>query len=219
MSYDNVGVISERKVLIGEGDVHSKVMSMMFKLGIFPLIRTKALQSVGGFDEEYKAFQDIDMWMSLTERYKVACVYEPLIILHGDINIGHVGRSVTGQIQGLTRALEKYRDYYERDKYAHWGMLLRLSWFYKLNGEYGKFFKTWCRAVSLQPLRIKHNLVFPIRAFLPRNLTYVVITKWPKLAPFFLSMKKHMYGAEQIVGGKISDISGNNDVQEEARDG
>lgn len=51
------------------------------------MLRRDVLLSVGGYDESFKFAQDYDMWLRLSERYKVANLPEVLMLRRMDNNI------------------------------------------------------------------------------------------------------------------------------------
>ena len=63
------------------GDALSKLLLFNFlENGSNPLIRQKALEKVGGFDESLFAAEDIDMWLRLVANYEFVCVEKPQIL-------------------------------------------------------------------------------------------------------------------------------------------
>ena len=63
------------------GDAFSKLLVTNFlENGSNPLIRKKALEKIGGFDESLPAAEDKDMWLRLAANYKFICVEKPQIL-------------------------------------------------------------------------------------------------------------------------------------------
>lgn len=48
------------------------------------LFRTAAIRELGGFDERFERLQDIELFVRLLGRYRIAHIAKPLLILHGD---------------------------------------------------------------------------------------------------------------------------------------
>ena len=62
-------------------DAFSKLLLFNFlENGSNPLIRQKALEKVGGFDESLTAAEDKDMWLRLAANYEFVCVEKPQIL-------------------------------------------------------------------------------------------------------------------------------------------
>lgn len=63
------------------GDIYSKLLlSNCLENGSNPLIRSSALENVGGFNEELAAAQDWDMWLRLSAEYEFVLVPQAQIL-------------------------------------------------------------------------------------------------------------------------------------------
>lgn len=197
---DSTGKISLQISKVKEGHVHSDLLIGNF-IGScsIPMVRTKVLQEVGGFDENFEARQDLETWLRVTEQYDVACINEPLIRYHkyhGD----HIGSSLSRDIRSLKRLMLKHEASFknEKNKYALWRRLLLLSKKLIQNREYKDAFKTWIQAVSLYPLRIISNLTTVLYAFLPFGFAarckYGFRTRFPSLYKILKLIKEKLSG-------------------------
>lgn len=157
-----------------DGYVYDEMMLGDFIGSVFPLARTKSLIDVGGFDESLEANQDYDMWTRTAERYKFACVPEPLAKLHR-YDGEHIWSDMRKPIKGHERLLEKYKDYFSSHKYACWKMVTSLMHMYRENGETRKSLMMWLKSVSLQPGRVGANIwnliniLYPFREWLRKK--------------------------------------------------
>ena len=71
---------SGRRIKVN-GDAFSQLLVTNFlENGSNPLIRKKALEKVGGFDESLPAAEDKDMWLRLAADYEFICVEKPQIL-------------------------------------------------------------------------------------------------------------------------------------------
>ncbi|MBQ4430086.1 MAG: hypothetical protein II877_01185, partial [Synergistaceae bacterium] len=152
------------------GNVYHELMQDNF-IGStsFPLIRTECLAEIGGFDEEFEAAQDYDVWLRLAERFDVAYADAPLMIYHQ-----HKNENIHGSMAKRLRAkkvfMEKYRSTIEKDKNLFWLNLLELAKLYSYNSRYMESIKTWLHAVSVYPFRIGGNLRALMSMILPTDL-------------------------------------------------
>ena len=121
-----------------------------------PLIRTKYLKEVGGFDELMPARQDWECWLRIAKKYKFNCVEEPLIIYHARHG-EHIGDDLTRWIIGIKRIMEKHKDYIKQNKDVERNMFFGLSEVYVIIGDYKNFFATWLHAFKIQPFNILVN--------------------------------------------------------------
>lgn len=64
------------------------------------IIRTAALRSMGGFDEDLAAAEDYDLWLRMLAKHEVGLVDEPLVIRRA----GH-----PGQLSATVEAIDRYR--------------------------------------------------------------------------------------------------------------
>lgn len=147
-----------------EGDVFDEIMAHDFVASMFPLVRVKCLADAGGFDEEMAANQDYDVWTRTAKVCKFACAAEPLAKLHrykGE----HIWTNFVKPIKGRERFLSKNMQYFEHHRNAYRNHLLDLMTMYRLNGEYTKSLRTWCRVAKAQPFRIAGNIYVLVRQF------------------------------------------------------
>lgn len=189
--YDGTNAVDELKPFGAEGNVFHYALSGDIQC-IYGLIRSKALEDVGGFDENFPAAQDPEMWIRISSRYEAACVKENLVKVHrhgGDRVAGNLGRRLTG----YAMLLDKYKEFYEKDKYAYWRRLQHVTPMYRRSGQYGKFLKSYAKMITLQPLRITANFLTLIKSFFPQNFMDKIAFDYPRLHSWLKSVKKKIH--------------------------
>lgn len=133
----------------------------------FPLLRTEAARSVGGFDPLMQSAQDMDLWLRLAKKYNIAYVEEALVVYHV-----HDGEQITKnyakKVSGLERLNEKNADYLRADKEAFWIRTIKLAPIYAGNRQYRKAISAWLRAIIVRPWHVENNLRYLIYMF--RNM-------------------------------------------------
>lgn len=122
-----------------------------------PLMRTRCVIDVGGFDELMPAVQDMDLWLRIAMKYPVTSIPEPLTIYH--VYAGEkISNNPQKKIAGLKRLNEKNKEYLEKDKRVHWRKNMVLIPYLLKANEQQEAFQLWREAVVLCPDKIKTNL-------------------------------------------------------------
>lgn len=128
----------------------------------FPLMRTRHLREIGGFDVELLSCQDYDVWLRLSQRYTVAYVDAPLVRYYR-----HAGEAITTNIekklQGHLRLNEKNQAYLHEHRKAHYARILVLAPMYIRAGMTKRAFATMGKASCLCPEKCQENLVATVR--------------------------------------------------------
>ncbi len=124
----------------------------------FPLIRTEAIKALDGFDPLMQSAQDYDMWLRLSQKYKVNYVDKPLVKYYVH-EFGQISKSPMRKIAGLERLNEKNMDYLKKNRTAYSRRLLALIPFYAQNSEIRKALIFWLKAAVRCPLNIKKNVI------------------------------------------------------------
>ena len=149
-----------------EGNAYSALMLVGFIGGCSnPIMRTKCLAEAGGWDEDMPARQDWDTWLRISRKYDISYVAEPLTQYHmykGE----HIADNPVTQRIGLEKIRIKNMDYLRENKYAYWNLLTMIAKEYARSQEYGNSLKTGLKAISLQPLQIKANMITLLRPLL-----------------------------------------------------
>ena len=158
--YDSTGETKSRNREMHNGHVYDKLILHNF-IGStsYPLMKTEALRSIGGFDPLMKAAQDMDVWLRLSKKYRVDYVNIPLVRYHV-----HEGECITfnpkNRIAGLERINEKNIDYLKANRYAYWRRFMAITRFYAADKQLGKALRVWFKTIWKQPFRIKDNVTF-----------------------------------------------------------
>lgn len=124
-----------------------------------PLIRTKALKDVGGFDSEIRSAQDFETWLRLAERYKVDYVPENLVKYYEHTG-ARISDSHKNKIQSLERINEKNGSYLNDHKKARWIRTIKIAPHFAMLGELGNALKKWISAVGICPCKAAENLKY-----------------------------------------------------------
>lgn len=128
----------------------------------FPLIRTHALQDIGGFDPLMPSAQDYDVWLRLAQKYEVSYVNEPLVIYHVHDQVRITG-NFKKKIVGLERINEKNAECLRYNKKARWIRMLDLAPMYAGDKQLGKAITKWMQAVTICPAHIYLNMRYLAR--------------------------------------------------------
>ncbi len=157
---DNSGksIIGKKEYI--KGNVFGRLLySNFIESTSYPLIRTKCLIEIGGFDPLMQSAQDYDVWLRLAELYEIDYVSEPLVIYHE-----HDGERITTnpvkKIKGLERINYKFTKYIEADRKLWWARHLGLTRQYAKNGNRIKAILLWWQCVCKCPEKIKDNVIY-----------------------------------------------------------
>lgn len=75
-----------------------------------PMLRSEALQRIGGFDEALPARQDHDCWVRIGQLYQIAYVAEPQVLIHQPAGLERISSSWDRRCQGLEMFYAKHCD-------------------------------------------------------------------------------------------------------------
>lgn len=157
------GKTEEFPAVYEPANVKTKIHLKNFIGGMsYPLLRTRALKAVGGFDEKMQSAQDVDVWIRIVEKYDIACVKEPLLYYHIHAQ-EQISSNPTKKLNGLKRLYEKNKTFYQNHKEANYSHLLRLSFLYAWNGMFHKAISLWFQCVKMFPLKIVTNAAYALR--------------------------------------------------------
>jgi glycosyltransferase involved in cell wall biosynthesis len=101
---DETGVRGEPVVNLNRGDITEHLMSGRCPrtVSLF-VVRRAALESVGGFDERLRGFQDTDLWIRMSAQWEFDAVDEPLAVVHN-----HGEARITTDIDARRAALDGF---------------------------------------------------------------------------------------------------------------
>lgn len=123
----------------------------------FPLIKTKCVKEIGGFDEQMQSAQDVDVWLRIAENNWIDYVAEPLVIYHE-----HEGEQITKnpqkKINGLERLYEKNKRHIEADTNLWYRRKMYVSPFYAMAGDRSTALHIWCSCACRCPWKVIDNL-------------------------------------------------------------
>lgn len=155
---DMTGKEKDGDYCIHRGNVYPQLMLKNFiGSASFALLRTSCVRNVGGFDEELLASQDADLWIRLSEKYKIDYVDEILCIYHI-----HNGERITEnpykRIQGIERINEKNKEYLKKDRETRWIRNMKLTPYYAMNAQLAKALQIWAFCCTTCPQNIGKNI-------------------------------------------------------------
>lgn len=144
-----------------EGEVFDSLINENYIGGTsYPLIRTEYLREIGGFDLLMESAQDADVWLRLAERYKIACVNEPLVKYH--IHNGEqIATNPEKKLNGLKRIYEKYEHYFLLHKKSNTIIKGKISCLYAWNGKIIISYREFFNNIINSPFEIRiHIMIF-----------------------------------------------------------
>ncbi|MGN0620893.1 MAG: glycosyltransferase [Porcipelethomonas sp.] len=146
------------KYLTGKNDFEKLLCFNYIGSTSFPLIRTSALKSAGGFNINLKSSQDHEMWLKIAENNKISYIEKPLVrYYYSEVSIT---RSISNREQGYSYLLEEFRDAYRScpDVLHCRYILLSITYFGMKRFRQGFYY--WRKAFALKP-------------FCPRNFSVI----------------------------------------------
>lgn len=115
------------------------------------LIRKKVIDDCGGFNETLQSSQDYELWLRITQRYKVDFVDIPLVNYYVH-NGERISTNISKKIQGILRVNELYYEHLEKNSNALTYRLLKLSSYYIKDGQYKNGIKNYLKAIKCSPI-------------------------------------------------------------------
>ena len=155
---DSSNTVSNEELVEASGYIFdSLIFNNFIGSTSFPLIRKSALDEIGGFDPKIQSAQDYDVWLRLSQKYKVDYVSVPLVKYH--IHGGErISTNHKARISGQERLIQKNIEYLTRNHKAYWWRLLRLSLQYAYNLELSNALLRWGKGCLKQPFRLGTNI-------------------------------------------------------------
>ena len=132
-----------------------------------PLVKTNCIKSVGGFDNKMQSAQDMDLWLRLSQKYKVICIEEPLVIYHVHAN-EQISKNPTKKIMGLERLNKKNIAYLRNNRKIWWEREIALVQYYLIANRKKDAIKKWIKVIRINPLVITTNIKELIRILVYR---------------------------------------------------
>lgn len=123
----------------------------------FPLIRKNILVELGGFDVNLKAAQDFEMWLRISQKYKIDYVAQPLVnyYIHGGEQIT---KNSLGRAEAFLRIIDLNYDYLKKHKKAYSNMLFKAV-FDTIHIDKKQSRKLFWKAFFIYPFYLRNNLV------------------------------------------------------------
>ena len=142
-----------------EGDIYSLLIGdNIIGSCTFPLMRTDAVKKAGGFNEEFPALQDWDLYLRLLKNGKAGYVHESLAVYYF-----HEGERISSHPERRVMAYEKLlgniRQDLKNNKKSSSKFYFKGCYFYELNQQYGKALNYYSKGIQSCPLDIKNNII------------------------------------------------------------
>src|SRR6185295_8518798 len=74
------------------------------------MVRRRALEATGGFDESLPSCQDMDLWLRLCEQFEADVVPEPLVRIVKGNDGGRISENIPRTVRGRELFGRKHRD-------------------------------------------------------------------------------------------------------------
>ena len=139
----------------------------------FPLIRKKAFDEVGGFNEEVPALQDMELWLRIARNYKVKYIHEPLGTYYfyvGDRISAHPER----RVKGYEQIYAQHKEYLNQNKTVKADFDILGVTLYINERNFKHAVSLLIEAIRLNPKNIKTNIFTStkliIRFFIPAKI-------------------------------------------------
>lgn len=155
------GLSVSRYPVIHEDEVFNSLIDENYIGGAsYPLIRTDHLREIGGFDLLMESAQDADVWLRLAEKYKIACVNEPLVKYY--IHDGEqIATNPKKKLNGLKRIYEKNKQYFLNNQKSNTIINGKIAALYAWNGNILKSLSEFYNNFKNSPIQIRlHFLIF-----------------------------------------------------------
>ncbi len=124
---DKEFIIPTPSVKKREGDIYRELLYHVNFIGTpTAVVRKKALEKIGGFDERFPRLQDWDLFLRLAKKYKFKFIDKPLLTAY-DVP-GNISSNVDSLIKALRLLLGKHYEEIRKDKKI-------ISKFYQRIGE------------------------------------------------------------------------------------
>jgi glycosyltransferase involved in cell wall biosynthesis len=83
------------------------------------MVRRRVAEAVGGFDERFPAYQDVDFWVSVAERFSIDFIEEPLVRTHIHQDSVRISNDHARRVAGRELFYRKHRHAIEEAGAAH----------------------------------------------------------------------------------------------------
>ena len=118
------------------------------------MITKKALNTVGGFDEEFPARQDYEMWVRISTRFSIVGIEENLFNYYISKNNqnGQVAQNMDNCIRGHKLLYQKYKADIDKDRAAKYNVEFYLAHYYYFGGSKIKGILQYIKAFFIYPM-------------------------------------------------------------------
>ncbi|UYP47978.1 hypothetical protein NEF87_004263 [Candidatus Lokiarchaeum ossiferum] len=158
----------------------------------YPLIRTKYIHEVNGFDDNLDSAQDWDLWIRLIQKYKIKFVNEHLVnyyIQNQSISSNYF-KKVRGILKILIKNYIQYNKYPEILSYQLNNLAFRLL----MNNSLKLANKFYFASIAIQSKRLESYIFIFINSFLLKPFFCLFKENLLLLAVKYLKKKKFQVG-------------------------
>jgi len=97
-----------------EGDLHKELLERNFITPQAVIIKKECFDKAGLFEEKLRSYQDWEMWIRVSRKYKFKCINEPLVMSY--LTTDSITARRKEDYNALMLILEKHLEYYRKDK-------------------------------------------------------------------------------------------------------
>ncbi len=130
----------------------------------FPMVRSKVLKELGGFDVELLSAQDLDMWLRIAKNYKIDYVEEPLVIYYKHRG-EQISKTTKKRIQGMEQKIEKNKSYLDKHPKQYSVCVLDLAYANAMGGNIREAFSLRKKANNVYKVGIVERFSQILRLF------------------------------------------------------
>jgi len=109
-----------------EGQVYRELLRGNMIPAPTVLVKKECFDDVGMFDPQFDSSQDLDMWLRISQEYKIGKLDEPLARYHLD-GEDRISENLDKKIQGKQKILEKYREDIQKSPQARLAVRTKLE--------------------------------------------------------------------------------------------
>lgn len=152
------GAVTEVRLPSKEGKIYDDLVVHNFIDPSSILIERKYVEEIGIFDESLPGRLDQDMWIRIAEKTEFRSIGKPLV--NYGIHPMQMHKRWDMQILGTERFLNKYSEWFNRNKQSHSFQLQRMGIMYLLNHDIENAIHTIKESGRVFPLNLKWKFIF-----------------------------------------------------------
>ena len=137
---NSTSLYTNPKNFISKGNFYKLLLYNYIGPTITALIKKECFFDVGMFDENMPSKQDYDLWIRISEKYKIVGINQPLFIYmrHDSYQISKDYNLI---LEGYKKLYKKYKKYFINDNILNSFFYLKIAKIYKYKKRYFKYIK------------------------------------------------------------------------------